>query len=184
MEVPVAHGGQGAGFLGKALIAEELARADMGLAFSLINTQNITARIARRGSPAQIARHLAPLVAGERMGGTSLTEPVAGSDSPAIATTARKIEGGWLLDGEKARLTNAAFAQTMLLYARTDAALGTKGFVAFLIEATPNQEERTLLMTQVNGERPLLTTFYQTATKRHLRWLVINIRPLRRLPNA
>ena len=68
IEVPAEHGGQGARFIAKALIAEELARSCMSFAFSLINTQNVASRVALQGTQAQIARHLAPLVAGERLG--------------------------------------------------------------------------------------------------------------------
>lgn len=93
------------------------------------------------------ARHfrrevVAPLVAGERMGGTSLTEPGAGSDFPAIATTARKVEGGWLLDGENVWLTNAAFGEIILLYAQTDSAPETKGFALFPIDTNAPGFER------------------------------------------
>jgi alkylation response protein AidB-like acyl-CoA dehydrogenase len=142
IEVPAAQGGQGAGFMAKTLIAEELSRSCMGFAFGLINTQNVAARIARQGTPAQIAHHLAPLIAGERRGGTSLTEPGAGSDFPAIATMARKTEGGWVLEGEKAWLTNGASAETIIVYAKTDAAPGTAGIAAFLIDATMPGFER------------------------------------------
>ncbi|HZB94144.1 MAG TPA: acyl-CoA dehydrogenase family protein [Stellaceae bacterium] len=142
IEVPVPQGGQGAGFLAKTLIAEELARACMGFSFSLINTQNSAARIARQGTPAQIARHLAPLIAGERRGATSLTEPGAGSDFPAITTTARKTAEGWVLNGEKAWLTNGATAETILVYAKTDAAPGTAGIAAFLIDTNAPGFER------------------------------------------
>jgi len=135
IEVPEVHGGQGAGFIAKTLIAEELARSCKGFAFSLINTQNVAARIAHQGTPEQIARYVAPLVAGERLGGTSLTEPGAGSDFPAITTRARKIDGGWVLDGEKAWLTNAAMADTIIVYAKTDAAPGTSGMAAFIVDA-------------------------------------------------
>src|SRR5215472_19141244 len=58
IEVPAEMGGQGAGFLAKTLIAEELSRSCMAFAFSLINTQNAAARIARHGSKAQIERYL------------------------------------------------------------------------------------------------------------------------------
>ncbi len=135
IEVPHAQGGQGAGFVAKTLIAEELSRSCMAFAFSLINTQNVASRIATQGSAAQMERYLAPLVAGERTGGTSLTEPGAGSDFPAITTLARKVAGGWVLDGEKAWLTNAATADTIIVYAKTDAAAGTDGIAAFLIDA-------------------------------------------------
>ena len=142
IEVPRVQGGQGAGFIAKALIAEELARSCMAFAFSLINTQNVAARIARQGSPAQIERYLAPLLSGEIVGGTSLTEPQAGSDFPAIATTARRVAGGWVLDGEKAWLTNAAVADVITVYARTDAAPGNDGIAAFLIDARQPGFER------------------------------------------
>lgn len=142
IEVPRERGGQGAGFLAKTLIAEELARSCAAFAFSLINTQNVASRIATQGNAAQIARYLAPLVAGERLGGTSLTEPHAGSDFPAITTRARKADGGWVLDGEKAWLTNAATAETIILYAKTDAATGTDGIAAFLIDANAAGFER------------------------------------------
>jgi alkylation response protein AidB-like acyl-CoA dehydrogenase len=142
IEVPKAQGGQGAGFIAKTLIAETLARSCMAFAFSVINTQNVAARIALQGSAAQIERHLAPLVAGERMGGTSLTEPGAGSDFPAITTLARKVPGGWVLDGEKAWLTNAAAAETIILYAKTAPEAGTDGIAAFVIDARAPGFER------------------------------------------
>jgi alkylation response protein AidB-like acyl-CoA dehydrogenase len=134
IEVPHEQAGAGAGFIAKTLIAEELARSCMAFAFSVINTQNLAARIARHGTPAQIARYLAPLLAGERIGCTALTEPQAGSDFPAIATIARRIEGGWIINGEKAWLTNAAIADTVALYANTDAAAGSAGIAAFLVD--------------------------------------------------
>jgi alkylation response protein AidB-like acyl-CoA dehydrogenase len=135
IEVPRAQGGQGAGFAAKALIAEELARSCMAFAFSLINTQNIAARIAAAGSAPQIARFLAPLLTGELIGATSLTEPHAGSDFPAITTMARRVDSGWVLNGEKAWLTNAALADVIIVYAKTDAAPGTDGIAGFLVDA-------------------------------------------------
>ena len=142
IEVSTEQGGQGAGFLAKTLIAEELSRSCMAFAFSLINTQNLAARIARHGSSAQIARYLAPLLAGERIGCTALTEPQAGSDFPAIATTARRVEAGWITDGEKAWLTNAAIADTVTVYAKTDAAPGSAGIACFLVDLQAPGVER------------------------------------------
>ncbi|HEX7966576.1 MAG TPA: acyl-CoA dehydrogenase family protein [Stellaceae bacterium] len=142
IEVPRTQGGQGAGFIAKALIAEEFARSCMAFAFSLINTQNVAARLAHQGSPVQIERYLAPLQAGELVGGTALTEPQAGSDFPAITMTARPAGGGWVLNGEKAWLTNAAIADIITVYARTDAAAGNDGIAAFLVDARQPGFER------------------------------------------
>ncbi|HYM04698.1 MAG TPA: acyl-CoA dehydrogenase family protein [Stellaceae bacterium] len=135
IEAPRDKGGQGAGFVAKTLIAEELATSCMAFAFSLINTQNVAAHLARNGTPAQIERYLAPLLSGESVGGIALTEPHAGSDFPAITTMARKVAGGWVLDGEKAWLTNAAVADVVMVYAKTEQASGTAGIAAFLVDA-------------------------------------------------
>jgi alkylation response protein AidB-like acyl-CoA dehydrogenase len=142
IEVPREQGGQGAGFLAKTLIAEELARSCMAFAFSLINTQNLAARLARDGSPRQVERHLAPLIAGERIGCTGLSEPHAGSDFPAITTSARRVDGGWVLNGEKAWLTNAAIADVVTVYAKSDAGEGTASIAAFLVEVDAPGVER------------------------------------------
>ena len=142
IETPCAQGGRGAGFIAKAAIAEELARSCMAFAFSLINTQNVAARIAASGSSPQIERYLAPLLAGDLIGATSLTEPHAGSDFPAITTLARRSGAGWVLDGEKAWLTNAAIADVIITYARTDGAPGSDGIAAFLVDARAPGFER------------------------------------------
>ncbi|HUH86157.1 MAG TPA: acyl-CoA dehydrogenase family protein [Stellaceae bacterium] len=142
IEVPRQYGGQGAGFIAKTLVAEELARSCMGIAFSLVNTQNVATRLAAAGRPAQIERYVGPLVAGEMSGGTALTEPHAGSDFPAITTMARRVPGGWQIDGEKAWLTNAATAEAIAVYAKTDAAPGTAGMAAFLVDARAPGFER------------------------------------------
>jgi alkylation response protein AidB-like acyl-CoA dehydrogenase len=134
IEVPKAHGGLGGSFVLKTRIAEELAKHSMGFAFSLINTQNVATRIALQGSEAQRRRLLPALLRAERIGGTSLTEPGAGSDFPAIATTARRTADGWVLNGEKAWLTNAAAADIVLVYAQTEPGSGAKGIACFLVE--------------------------------------------------
>ena len=142
IETPRTQGGRGAGFIAKAAIAEELARSCMAFAFSLINTQNVAARIAASGSSPQIERYLAPLLAGDLIGATSLTEPHAGSDFPAITTLARRSGAGWVLDGEKAWLTNPAIADVIITYARTDGAPGSGGIAAFLVNARAPGFER------------------------------------------
>ena len=142
IEVPRDKGGQGAGFPAKLLIAEELSRACMGFAFALVNTQNVAANIAVNGTPEQIERYVAPLLAGEITGCTSLTEPQAGSDFPAITTLARKIDGGWVIDGEKAWATNAATADIAITYVKTDQAPGAEGIAGFLIDARKPGFER------------------------------------------
>lgn len=136
IEVPRELGGQGARFSVKVRIAEELSEACMAFAFSLINTQNMAAKIARSGKPALRERYLSSLLRAERIGATALTEPGAGSDFAAIKTRAEKAPGGWRLTGEKAWITNAAAADLILTYAQTDPAQGGRGIAGFLVDAS------------------------------------------------
>jgi alkylation response protein AidB-like acyl-CoA dehydrogenase len=142
IEVPRALGGQGASFLAKAVIVEELAKSCMAFAFSLVNTQNVAARLAAAGSAAQKERYLGALLSGQLIAGTALTEPQAGSDFLAIAMTARRVGKAWVLDGEKAWLTNAGVAELVVVYAKTDAAAGSEGAAAFLVDARERGFER------------------------------------------
>ena len=135
IEVPVELGGHGFGYSTKMRVAEEIAKVDFAFAFSLINHANAMARILR-AAPADIAARLLPrLATGELIGCTALTEPEAGSDFAAIRTLARKVEGGWLVNGTKTWITNAAAAGVIIAFAQTDLDKGWRGICALLIEA-------------------------------------------------
>lgn len=126
------HGGKGMGFLAKLRAFEAIARHDMAFAFSLINHHNAMTRIARdaRGDVRDL---IAAMRRGEVIGCTALTEPGAGSDFAAIATTARRDGDGWIVDGAKAWITNAAVAGAVICYAQTEPGAGWKGIAAFLV---------------------------------------------------
>jgi alkylation response protein AidB-like acyl-CoA dehydrogenase len=136
IEVPKVVGGLGMSFFAKLRVAEELSHGCMAFAFSLINLHNCAWRIALEGNADQHARYLPALMAAERLGGAALTEPGAGSDFAAIATSARKVDGGWLLNGEKAWITNAAEGDVYACYAQTDPAARAKGIACFLVDGT------------------------------------------------
>ena len=135
LEVPQSLGGFGGRFRLKARLAEEMARDCFAFSFSLINHMGLAGKIAR-DAPGEIARKYLPeMLAGEAIGCTALTEPNAGSDFAAISTHAKKVDGGWMINGEKAWITNAAHADLMFLYAQTDPAAGWRGVAGFLIDA-------------------------------------------------
>jgi alkylation response protein AidB-like acyl-CoA dehydrogenase len=134
IEVPVARGGLGLRFSAKLRVAETLSSACMGFAFSLVNLANCATRIATWGNETHRARYLADLLSAARLGGTAITEPGAGSDVGAMATTARRAPGGWVLDGEKAWITNAAHGDVFLTYAQTEPGSGTRGIACFLVD--------------------------------------------------
>ncbi|WP_419915081.1 acyl-CoA dehydrogenase family protein [Candidatus Poriferisodalis sp.] len=142
MEVPAALGGLGMSFAQKCRIVEVLSAVSMPFAFSLVNTGNVAARVARLGSDAHRERYLADLMAGRRFGSTALTEPGAGSDFANIATTATPVDGGWRLDGVKAWITNAAHSDVIFCYAQTEPGSRGRGIASFLVDGTRPGFER------------------------------------------
>lgn len=142
IETPVENGGLGLPFSVKARIAETLGAADYGLAMAILNTQNIAAKLARDASPHVAARYIPDILSGTRLGCTALTEPSAGSDFASISTTATRNGDGWVLNGEKAWIINAAAADVIVLYAQTSPGSGGKGIAAFLIDGQRDGFER------------------------------------------
>jgi alkylation response protein AidB-like acyl-CoA dehydrogenase len=138
-------------FFAQLRVAEELARACMGFSFSLTNLHNAALRIAEENRPEHVERYLAPLLAAERLGGAALTEPSAGSDFAKIATTARRVPGGWRLDGEKMWITNAAIADVFHAYAQTDPSQGWRGIACFLIDGMRPGFERAAPLQLMGG---------------------------------
>jgi len=135
IELPLELGGHGYRYSTKMRVAEEIAKIDFAFAFSLVNHANAMSRICKAAPAALIARLLARLRTGELIGCTALTEPEAGSDFAAIRTLARKVEGGWLVNGAKTWVTNGAAAAVAMTYAQTDPDQGWRGICCLLIEA-------------------------------------------------
>lgn len=134
LQVPVAHGGLGMSFHCKARLADVLGAADFGFTMSLINTQNVAVKLAMDAPPEIAARYVPDLMAGRRWGCTALTEPQAGSDFSAITMHARRVPGGWRLDGAKAWISNAALADVVVMYAQTEPGSAGKGIAGFVID--------------------------------------------------
>ncbi|HEU4523639.1 MAG TPA: acyl-CoA dehydrogenase family protein [Gemmatimonadales bacterium] len=87
------------------------------------------------GSQAQKDRWLGPIAEGRVMTAFAMTEPGAGSDVGAIATTARREGTGFVLHGAKTLISNAGIADLYVVFASTDQAKGSKGISAFLVPA-------------------------------------------------
>jgi len=142
IQVPVEQGGLGFSFACKMHVAEVISRHDMAFAFALINTHNCAERLGRTGPAGPRDRLLPRLLTAEILGCAGLTEPGAGSDFAAIATQAKRADGGWVLNGEKAWITNAANAEVIVTYAQTDASKGWRGIASFIVEASKPGFER------------------------------------------
>lgn len=135
VELPREFGGLGFSFAAKMRMAEEFSKHDLAFTFALIQHHNALVRIAE-SAPAATAREWVPrMLSGELIGCTAMSEPAAGSDFAAIGARARRVAGGWLLDGEKGWISNAAVAGICLTYAQTDPALGNQGIACFIVRA-------------------------------------------------
>lgn len=135
VELERESGGLGLLYSAKMRMAEEFSKHDLAFTFALMQQHNVIVRLAESAAPAVAQRLVAPMLEGELIGCTAMTEPGAGSDFAAIATRARKVAGGWRLDGEKAWISNASVADVCLTYAQTDASLGKDGIACFVVEA-------------------------------------------------
>jgi alkylation response protein AidB-like acyl-CoA dehydrogenase len=136
--VPEEYGGAGADFLSYILVLEELSRADAGVGVTVaVHTSAVTLPILAFGTDEQRSRFVAPLARGEHLGAFALTEAEAGSDAGSLRTRAEPEPGGdgWRISGTKQWITNARFAGTILLFARTDAETpGPDGVSAFILD--------------------------------------------------
>jgi alkylation response protein AidB-like acyl-CoA dehydrogenase len=108
MLVPEEYDGAGSDTVGYVAVMEELGAADQSVASSWNAHSTIASLpLLAYGTEEQKRRWLAPLARGEAIGAFGLTEPDAGSDAAGIATTARRGDGGWVLNGTKMFITNA-----------------------------------------------------------------------------
>ncbi|GAC1308482.1 MAG: acyl-CoA dehydrogenase [Vulcanimicrobiaceae bacterium] len=131
--VPERYGGAGADYVSYALAIEELARVDAGTAVTLSVHAMIASAIARLGSDEQKERYLPRLATGDVIAGFALTEPGAGSDAAALASTARREGDEFVLYGRKQWCTNGSYAGVTMGMFRTGGS-GAKGVSAFLVE--------------------------------------------------
>jgi acyl-CoA dehydrogenase len=116
------------------LIRETLARYS-GLADFAFAMQGLgSGTISLFGSEAQKAAILPAVARGEKIAAFALTEPVSGSDVAAMETRAPESDGGFVVNGAKAYISNGGIADFYVLFARTGEAPGAKGISAFLVE--------------------------------------------------
>ncbi|HEU4651506.1 MAG TPA: isovaleryl-CoA dehydrogenase [Croceibacterium sp.] len=133
--VAEADGGLGLGYLEHVIAIEEVSRASASVGLSYGAHSNLCInQIARWGTAEQKAKHLPGLISGEHVGALAMSEPAAGSDVVSMKLKADAVQGGYVLNGSKFWITNGHEAETLVVYAKTDPAAGSKGITAFLIE--------------------------------------------------
>lgn len=128
-------GGSGLGYLAHVVAMEEISRASASVGLSYGAHSNLCINQIRRwGTEAQKAKYLPALCSGEVVGALAMSETGAGSDVVSMKLRADRQDDHYLLNGSKMWITNGPDAGTLVVYAKTEATLGSRGITAFIIE--------------------------------------------------
>jgi len=133
--IPEAYGGAGTDYIAFALLCEELERADT--AFRVVQSVHVglnSLALLQWGTEEQRQRWLVPQARGEKLATFGLTEPGVGTDAANLQSTARRVDGGYVLNGQKIWISLADIADHFLVFATLDRAKGWRGVTAFLVE--------------------------------------------------
>lgn len=133
--VEEADGGLGLGYVEHVIAVEEVSRASASIGLSYGAHSNLCVNQIRRwATPDQKAKYLPKLISGAHVGSLAMSEAGAGSDVVSMKLRADAVQGGYVLNGTKFWITNAACADTLVVYAKTAPEAGSRGITAFLIE--------------------------------------------------
>lgn len=151
------YGGLAMGYQAHCVVMEEMSRASGSIALSYAaHSQLCVNQLMLNGSPEQKAKFLPGLISGEQIGALAMSEHGAGSDVVSMKTTAKEVDGGYILNGTKMWITNVLTspfrtilfsmpiliivtlqgpdAHTIIVYAKTIPDGGSKGITAFIVE--------------------------------------------------
>jgi isovaleryl-CoA dehydrogenase len=133
--VPERWGGADLGYLAHILVMEEISRASGAVGLSYGAHSNLCINQLRlNGTDAQRDRYLPRLVSGEHVGALAMSEPGSGSDVVSMQLRADKHADVFRLTGRKMWITNGPDADVLVVYARTDPKVRTRGLTAFIVE--------------------------------------------------
>jgi len=164
--LPERYGCAGLGYVAYGLAAREVERIDSGYRSAMsVQSSLVMHPIYAYGTEEQRMRFLPKLASGEYVGCFGLTEPDHGSDPGGMVTRARKVDGGWRLNGAKMWITNSPIADVAVVWAKDDAGdirgyvveRGMQGF------STPKIEGKFSLRASVTGEIVLEDVFVPDA---------------------
>jgi len=128
-------GGAGMGYLAHSIAVEEMARASASVSLSYGAHSNLCVnQIAINGTAEQKAKYLPKLISGEHVGSLAMSEAGSGSDVVSMSLRADKKNDRFVLNGSKYWITNSPDASTLVVYAKTDPQVGSRGITAFIIE--------------------------------------------------
>jgi isovaleryl-CoA dehydrogenase len=130
------HGGSGMGYLAHALAMEEISRASASVGLSYGAHSNLCVNQIRRwGTDEQKEKYLPALCSGDNVGALAMSESGAGSDVVSMRLRADKKNDCYVLTGSKMWITNGPDADTLVVYAKTEPTMGSRGITAFIVES-------------------------------------------------
>src|SRR2546421_2767698 len=133
--VPSEYGGAGLDYVTYGLVVEEVGRADSAMRTVIsVQTSLVCSTILKWGTEEQKHHYLPKLCSGEWLGCFGLTEPDTGSDAANQKTRAKKVDGGWLINGAKMWISMGNHAKVALVFAQTDPELRHRGVACFLVD--------------------------------------------------
>ena len=159
--LPEEYGCAGVNHVAYGLIAREIEAIDSGYRSAMsVQSSLVMYPIYAFGSEDQKRRFLPGMAAGKIVGCFGLTEPDGGSDPASMRTTAKKVDGGYVLNGAKMWITNSPISDVALVWAKLDGKIrgflverGTEGF------ETPQIKNKLSLRASVTGEIALSDAF-------------------------
>lgn len=130
-------GGLALGYQAHCIVMEEISRASgsIGLSYAA-HSQLCVNQLQLNGNPEQKQKFLPGLIAGTKVGALAMSESGAGSDVVSMRTTAKAVDGGYVLNGTKMWITNGPDADFIVVYAKTEPDKASKGITAFIVEKT------------------------------------------------
>jgi acyl-CoA dehydrogenase len=136
LKYPEAYGGEGGDHLHDAVLTEELPRAGSGGLSAGIGAHIgiATPPVFKFGTEDQKQRFLVPAIRGEKIAALGITEPGAGSDVAGIRTFARRVDGGYVVNGSKTFITNGVRADFVVTAVKTTAEGGHRGLSFLILE--------------------------------------------------
>jgi len=137
MTLPENYGGANLSYVDYAYVLEEIAKYSVPYAVTVSVSSMVQTIINEFGNEEQKTKYLPPLTSGQEIGAFALSESHSGSDASALKTTAKKVEGGYILNGTKMWITSAGIAKTYIVMARTGGE-GAKGISAFIVRDGAN----------------------------------------------
>jgi glutaryl-CoA dehydrogenase len=126
--LPEEYGGSELNYVSYGLIAREVERVDSGYRSAMsVQSSLVMHPIYTYGSEEQCKKYLPKLASGETVGCFGLTEPNHGSDPGSMETRAKKVDGGWIIHGNKMWITNSPIADVFIIWAKADGEI--RGFI-------------------------------------------------------